>query len=988
MHRLLTTALLTILASTAIGRMRAVAHPTTPTLRSILPNVTLAVRVTNQGKATATATLCADTCKTTLLAVGSTTSFPAGTWPAGATLTVTSDQALEARANTDAIPVTAARASTMALPITSTNETILAYALEPGSIDVGLLGTNGVREALTTLPLHEGRNDLVAGFTLTIGKQVELQPTVPIIAYALSNGSILRAKALADATGDQFLVRANPETIIFLKNPVSNALLTMSGNLLPPNQDNANTGNFTYATALNAGSTALRDFATGSVHLEGLRTSNGQEPFLAWADHRTIQAREEGATARTGQHETAQKYNLSLNTLGPTLTLLNASRFFGTVTGTITGLDDNGTITGTLSYELRTSENRDIDLTSLHATRVIVSANDNPIEGDGTLPAVLASTPLNGEAFPGYQLPKVSTPSLAMTTELGVWSQGQALYTSGTTTDTRLMQLVTGSTDLTSRIGFFGYANTNTNYEELQQLLNRIRATFTPADYESVFNDTQAHLAPYFTDTDGDGYAIDCGPTDWPYDDTTSAPGNQPSGILSLTYRISAGGAEQYVAHWLDPLQHQYFYLDNTMTRCLWQATCGTADFGTPLATLLAQSSTSPTHDPAALLQSFKDATDGNPANDEIYAGFSPTTIDLRGSGTVRLYLAPTGTSIVDWHLTPPSTTSVYAVIRSFLAAYMTANPSACGGTTACDLTSDPGFTNQSKPQTGHYAITVQLFVRDHGQTFIQTTHPSETTIERIFRITTLQPLLGRTTYGCQPLPDPIVNSVPEIITTYLTLDPAAQAEFSGDVEGFKPFLYENYPSTATVEPCDASDPDQQFILSITLSITAGGAEQVVEQLIDPLHQQGYWLNNEIVRCMINGGCGVSPIRDQLANIYSRGIGETWNAQTFQGWLVTMSDGITNANNIELWTKAKPYSWSARGTVGYDLTTSSDVLTHEPGTIKLTAADLELNWQLNRAFLVKYFDANPEKGCGTKETGPSLSTDCPGYSFTNPTIYP
>lgn len=588
MRRFLTTALLTILASTALGRTRAVAHPTTPTLRSILPNVTLAVRVTNQGSASASTTVCAESlCKTALIPVGSTTTFPAGTWPVGATLTVMSDQALEARADTDAIPITAARTSTIALPITSTGETFFAYALEPGSIDVGLNPTDGVREALTTLPLHAGMNDLTTGFTLTIGKQLELQPTVPVIAYALSNGSILRAKALADATGDQFLVRATPDTIIFLRNPVSYALLTMSGNLLPPNQDNTNTGNFSYTTALNYGSTALRDFAYGSVHLEGFPSSSGQEPFLAWAEHRTIQARAEGATALTGQHETLQKYNLSLNTLGPTLTLLNASRFFGTITGTITGLDDNGTITGTLSYELRTSENQDIDLTSLHATRVIVSANDNPIEGDGTLPTVLASTIVNGEAFPGYQLPK-------------------------------------------------------------------------------------------------------------------------PAGATG----------EQYVAHWLDPLQHQYFYLDNRMTRCLWQATCGTADFGTALATLLAQSSTSPTHDPAQLLQSFKDATDGNPANDEIYAGFSPMTIDLRGNGTVRLYLAPTGTSIVDWQLTPPSTTSVYAVIRSFLAAYMTANPSACGGTTACDLTNDPGFTNQNKPQTSSEPYVAHWLDPLHQQDF------------------------------------------------------------------------------------------------------------------------------------------------------------------------------------------------------------------------------------------------------------------------------
>jgi hypothetical protein len=51
--------------------------------------------------------------------------------------------------------------------------------------------------------------------------------------------------------------------------------------------------------------------------------------------------------------------------------------------------------------------------------------------------------------------------------------------------------------------------------------------------------------------------------------------------------------AEQYVATWLDPLNGQYFFVDNVMSRCLWQGNCGTADYATSLAALLAQSPTS-----------------------------------------------------------------------------------------------------------------------------------------------------------------------------------------------------------------------------------------------------------------------------------------------------------------------------------------------------------------------------------------------------------
>jgi len=159
--------------------------------------------------------------------------------------------------------------------------------------------------------------------------------------------------------------------------------------------------------------------------------------------------------------------------------------------------------------------------------------------------------------------------------------------------------------------------------------------------------------------------------------------------------------AEQYVATWLDPLQQQYFFVDNVMSRCLWQGNCGTTDYATAVAVLLAQSATTPERDPARLLQAFRDVTDGNPANDELYGGFSPINIDLRGSGNVRIYLAPKGTSIVDWVLSPALKAQVYDVFRAFAVAYFGANPAACGGAplSDCRVDFDPGFTNQLKGQ-------------------------------------------------------------------------------------------------------------------------------------------------------------------------------------------------------------------------------------------------------------------------------------------------
>jgi hypothetical protein len=170
-------------------------------------------------------------------------------------------------------------------------------------------------------------------------------------------------------------------------------------------------------------------------------------------------------------------------------------------------------------------------------------------------------------------------------------------------------------------------------------------------------------------------------------------------------YRVPRAGdkvsGEAYVHRWLDILREQYFFVDYPMSACLWQSTCGTPNYATSMAALLAQSSTTPIQDPTALLHAFKEITDGNPANDELTTKFSPMNIDLRNTGNLRIYLGPQGTSIIDWRFTPPDKAAVFSLFRQFAVAYFDANPTACGGTpaTGCNLSSDPGFTNSLKPQ-------------------------------------------------------------------------------------------------------------------------------------------------------------------------------------------------------------------------------------------------------------------------------------------------
>lgn len=159
--------------------------------------------------------------------------------------------------------------------------------------------------------------------------------------------------------------------------------------------------------------------------------------------------------------------------------------------------------------------------------------------------------------------------------------------------------------------------------------------------------------------------------------------------------------------------------------------------------------------------------------------------------------------------------------------------------------------------------------------------------------------------------------------------------------------------------------------------------EQYVQRYLDILHVQYYYLDNRTIRCMINGNCGVASIRSQLAAIYARGIGETWTVDTFATWLATMSNGITNASDIELWEKNDPYGWNATGVISHVLTTSQDVWTKEPGNIRQTPADTELLWQVNRAFLIQLIEAHPEWYGGTAASGPSITFD-PTWTTSDP----
>jgi len=311
------------------------------------------------------------------------------------------------------------------------------------------------------------------------------------------------------------------------------------------------------------------------------------------------------------------------------------------------------------------------------------------------------------------------------------------------------------------------------------------------------------------------------------------------------------GTAGQYLGTWLDPLHQQYFFLSNRETRCMLRGDCGAASMRDQLATLYARG-IGETWTPQQFVDWLNQSVDGitTTTNIELWANDDPFTwsagvgVSYTLTKSQQTWTREPGTI----RLTPPDTESAYQLIRAFLAALITAHPEWYGGTTAGpNINYDPTWTTHDRNDTSglipSYTSQAIIYVKDHGQTFIQTTYPSAETLQHVFNTNTLEPLVGFHSYACESLPDAIVNSVQEIVANYLRLTAAEQAEFSGDVQGFKPFIYYNYPDTTTIDPCNINDPDQQFAYRIDVTVTK--ATSVIYEMTATL---GVWSNGQALQ--------------------------------------------------------------------------------------------------------------------------------------------
>ena len=116
---------------------------------------------------------------------------------------------------------------------------------------------------------------------------------------------------------------------------------------------------------------------------------------------------------------------------------------------------------------------------------------------------------------------------------------------------------------------------------------------------------------------------------------------------------------------------------------------------------------------------------------------------------------------------------------------------------------------------TRQYSISLWIQVIDHGQGYAQTTTPSQDIIKTVWQTSSLESLIGTSTYVCNDIPGMTLNKIAHNYNTLLT--PEEQQEFSGDAAGFVPFVNDSDNDGSV---CDPDETDQQYLNMITLTVT------------------------------------------------------------------------------------------------------------------------------------------------------------------------
>jgi hypothetical protein len=428
--------------------------------------------------------------------------------------------------------------------------------------------------------------------------------------------------------------------------------------------------------------------------------------------------------------------------------------------------------------------------------------------------------------------------------------------------------------------------------------------------------------------------------------------------------------AQEYVDHFLLPLQNSRAYLNTTETRCMITGSCRVRSYAPDLAAIMQPSYTSswPTAD--ALADQLRAWADGSDANGELFAGKDPFSYVNTGSPLgLGFLLKPLG-GAVPFNLSAGQMTSAFAALRSFLIEYVTAHPDAYGGTAnGYSLAIDPTWSSQDAVQvsgeqyvakwldslqTQYFSITYKQakcffqggcgtgsYAAQAADIFL--TSPTFANRTRADVITLLRDDLFADDYskvaplyrGFSPINTTMRSDVRDV-AFYLFPDghAAATVPLAGKIQDWYALLRSflvayvdanptEFGGTAFTGPALTFDP-----LWRTAPLTT--SEVYLRKWFDPLATSRIYLSNREVRCAIRGTCGAPTIRNIIAANLVLNTTTTTTEDDLRTWLDTLTDGSTSSSNPELWPSSDPVSWDAASdtwqfTITYDDATPQDV---------------------------------------------------------------
>jgi len=552
------TAALFLSALSATAKQRAVRSPASSPLPVIaaLADAQDAVTISNPLPTTSSVAVCfanrgSSTCQQASLAPNQTVSYPAF----GASLSRTGDgivtlsAALEARTPFLDGTLTSTFARTDGfrgfLPAPA-NSTLLLYAVEPTTVRANLLDpfSAEIGEAVISVRAY----DVTRVPLWTIGVvgteyQLRLQAMQGAFNAAIetTGKKTLTPMQLETAAQGTLYAPLIGTTTTILKNTSNTTTNTIRKDYLPPNTDNTDARTFqTVMVTNNTITTTPNTFGNGGMRLTGnLQADFTNQPFLAWHQLNGTNVPLASAIIRNAcPSDTTISQDLDFAIGTGAYWLQNNTRL--PTSGVFIIYDSTGNEVGRVATTLKPYENQVLNVSGEHV-RYRLDTTTQCTESRPEVTVVALGDPPRG----GYRVarPRAPDPVYELTTDLFVVDKnGTLLSTKGTTRDNRLIKLLYNTTTINDQLlGSYVYDNNNAAYQSLQTLIARIKANFNDADYIAVFGESQSALAPYLTDTDGDGYVIDILPAfaDWPYDNNTTGPQNNTQGTTRIQWTLT-----------------------------------------------------------------------------------------------------------------------------------------------------------------------------------------------------------------------------------------------------------------------------------------------------------------------------------------------------------------------------------------------------------------------------------------------------------------